>query len=89
MTQLHSTLEDSRTRFSPTEVQEMFGLKKSQYYNRLKFLEIEANKDAEGNCYLDAEQVDLLEALDEHINKTGKMDGFVSSSNGSLVTPSS
>jgi hypothetical protein len=47
------------------------------YYNRLKYLGIEAQKDEQGKPYLNSEQVKLLQALHEHINETGKMEGFM------------
>jgi hypothetical protein len=81
---VHRT-EQAATYYRPEDIQEMFGIKKVAYYNRLKFLEIEANKDEQGKPYLDAGQVELLKALHEHINETGKMEGFVSSQNGGLV----
>jgi hypothetical protein len=65
----------------PEEIQQMFGIKKIAYYNRLKFLGIEAHKDSEGKPYLDSEQMELLKAFHEHINETGKMEGF----NGSAL----
>ena len=72
--------------FRPEDVQEMFGIKKSQYYDRMKFLGIKANRDSEGKPYLDEEQVALLEELDEYIKKEGKMEGFDSNNRGvSLV----
>ncbi|MGK7933741.1 MAG: hypothetical protein AB4041_20245 [Microcystaceae cyanobacterium] len=76
--------------YQPEEVQEMFGLKKGAYYNRLKFLEIQAHKDEQGKAYLDDYQLDLLKELDEYISINGKMTGFSYNKNsdsvGSLVT---
>ena len=72
--------------YRPSDVQEMFGIKQRTYYDRLKFLGIEAYKDEEGKPYLDDSQVALLEELDEHIKKEGKMEGFDPTNNGfSLV----
>jgi hypothetical protein len=71
---------DSLTR--PEDIQEMFGIKQRAYYNRIKYLAIEAHKDSQGKPYLDEKQVNLLQALHEHINETGKMEGF---NNGALV----
>jgi hypothetical protein len=73
---VHQTPETA-TYFRPEDIQEMFGIKKVAYYNRLKYLGIEANKDEQGKPYLDSEQVKLLQALHEHINETGKMEGFI------------
>jgi hypothetical protein len=76
--------------YRPEEVQEMFGIKKVAYYNRLKFLEMQAHKDEGGKAYLDDNQLDILKELDEYIGINGKMTGFsyskTSESSGSLVT---
>jgi hypothetical protein len=71
--------------FRPEEVQEMFGIKKTQYYDRMRYLGIKANRDSEGKSYLDREQIDLLEELDEYIKKEGKMEGFEPSNNGASL----
>ncbi len=74
----------------PEEVQEMFGIKKVAYYNRLKFLGIQAHKDEENKACLDEHQLDMLKELDEYISINGKMSGFSysknSDSSSSLVT---
>ena len=71
----------------PEEVQEMFSIKKVAYYNRLKFLEMQAHKDERGKAYLDEKQLDILKELDEYISINGKMTGFSYSKNSaSLVT---
>jgi len=62
-------------RITPEEACEALGIKKTPYYERLKFLGIKANKDDEGT-YLNAEQMKLMEDLDKHIQQTGKMEGF-------------
>lgn len=66
----------NQTRFTPDEIIKIYGIKKSQYYERLKFLGIKAKKDEGGKAYLDSEQAELLANLDEHIKATGKMEGF-------------
>ncbi len=69
--------EVHRTKFiRPEDVQEMFGIKKVAYYNRLKFLEIQAHKDENNKAYLDDSQLELLKQLDEYISVNGKMTGF-------------
>ena len=76
--------------YRPEEVQEMFGIKKVAYYNRLKFLGIQAHKDEENKACLDEHQLDMLKELDEYISINGKMSGFSysknSDSSSSLVT---
>ncbi len=67
--------------YRPEEVQEMFGIKKVAYYNRLKFLEMQAHKDEGGKAYLDDNQLDILKELDEYISINGKMTGFSYSKN--------
>jgi hypothetical protein len=62
-------------RTTPDEACEALGIKKSSYYERLKFLGMKANKDDEG-AYLTEEQMKLMWELDEHIRQTGKMEGF-------------
>jgi hypothetical protein len=64
-------------RTTPEEACEALGIKKTPYYERLRFLGIKAQKDDEGT-YLNAEQMKLMEDLDKHIQQTGKMEGFQS-----------
>jgi len=63
------------TKWQPEQICEELGIGISTYYNRLKYLEIEPSRDAEGT-YLSAEQMKLMEQLNEHIKRTGKMRGF-------------
>jgi len=63
------------TKWRPEQICEDLSIEKSTYYNRLKYLEIEPSRDAEG-AYLSAEQMKLMSELNEHIKKTGKMRGF-------------
>lgn len=62
-------------RTTPDEACEELGIKKSPYYDRLRYLGIKASKD-DGGTYLNAEQMKLMRELDEHIRQTGKMEGF-------------
>jgi hypothetical protein len=63
------------TTWRPEQICEALSIERSTYYKRLKYLEIEPSRDDEGP-YLDAEQMKLMEELNEHIRKTGKMRGF-------------
>ena len=63
------------TPWRPDQICERLGIEKSAYYNRLKYLEIEPSRDDDGT-YLNAEQMKLMQELNEHIKKTGKMRGF-------------
>jgi hypothetical protein len=68
------------------ELQELFGIKRASYYSRLKRLGIEAHKNEQGKPYLDQVQFEAFKALHEHINNTGKMDGFVNTNTVTLAT---
>lgn len=63
------------TKWRPDELCEKLGIGTSTYYNRLNFLEIEPSKDSEGT-YITAEQMQVMEELNQHIKQTGKMKGF-------------
>jgi len=63
------------TKWRPEQICEKLSIGTSTYYNRLKYLEIEPSRDDEGP-YLNAEQMKLIEDLNEHIQKTGKTRGF-------------
>ena len=78
--------EEALTIHRPEEVQELFGIKKVSYYSRLKRLGIEAHKDEQGKPYLDQAQFEAFKALHEHINNTGKMEGFVNTNTVTLAT---
>ncbi len=68
----------------PDDLMSELGIKKDTYYNYLKFLGLKAEKDHEGKAYLNEEQANALRALRQHIETTGKMDGFLNS-NGELA----
>lgn len=63
------------TKWRFEQISEKLGIEKTTYYNRLRFLEIEPSKDSEGT-YLNAEQMQIMEDLNEHIRETGRMKGF-------------
>jgi hypothetical protein len=63
------------TKWRFEQISEKLSIEKTTYYNRLKFLEIEPNKDSEGT-YLSTEQMEVMEELSQHIRETGKMKGF-------------
>lgn len=71
--------------YRPEEVQRELDIKSTQYYERIKFLGIKAKKDSQGKAYLDSEQFARMQRLDQHIQKTGTMDGFVDSEGGELA----
>jgi hypothetical protein len=81
MTDRNSTTE---MHYRPEEVQQLLEIKSTTYYERTKFLGIKAQKDDKGNAYLNQEQFDQLQRLGEHIQQTGKMQGFLDG-NGDLA----
>lgn len=60
----------------PEQAMEQLGLKRDAYYSDLKFLGIKAQKDSEGKSFLEAHEFQLLAALRNHVEETGKRDGF-------------
>lgn len=61
----------------PDDLMTELELKKSTYYDDLKFLGITACKDENKKAYLTIEQANQIKALRSHVNETGKRDGFV------------
>jgi hypothetical protein len=68
----------------PDDLMSELGIKKDAYYAYLKYLNLKAEKDSNGNAYLTEEQANLVRALRSHVQETGKMEGFVNS-NGELA----
>ncbi len=64
----------------PDELMEELDIKKDAYYKDLNYLDITPDKDSEGKCYLTIEQADEIRALRNHVNETGKRNGFDNSS---------
>ncbi|WP_052055942.1 hypothetical protein [Myxosarcina sp. GI1] len=64
----------------PDELMEELGIKKDAYYKDLNYLDITPEKDSEGKAYLFEEQADEIRALRNHVNETGKRNGFDNSS---------
>jgi hypothetical protein len=60
----------------PNELMEALGIKKDAYYSYLKHLGIKAQKDNDGQAYLDPEQAERIRQLREHVLATGKLEGF-------------
>ena len=84
MTNRNSAKQDH---FTPDEIIKKYSIKKTTYYERLKFLGIKARKDEGGKAYLDSEQVELLDKLEEYVKATGKMEGFEFSSEENSDAP--
>ncbi len=61
----------------PDDLMAELDLKKSTYYDDLKFLGITANKDEDKKAYLTIDQANQVRALRSYVSKNGKRDGFV------------
>ena len=61
----------------PEDLMDELGIKKDAYYGDLRYLEIKANKDAEGKAYLTFEQANAVRALRSYVIENGKREGFV------------
>lgn len=77
----------------PDDLMAELELKKSTYYDDLKFLGITANKDENKKAYLTIDQANQVRALRSYVIKNGKRDGFTYgeltiSNNNELVTKS-
>ncbi|MEM1392134.1 MAG: hypothetical protein AAGG00_02365 [Cyanobacteria bacterium P01_H01_bin.150] len=79
MTDQNST---GNTKHRPESLIKKYGIKSSAYYQRIKFLNIKAQKDEDKKAYLTDEQVEMMDALHEYINNNGKMEGFTFSVGG-------
>lgn len=64
----------------PEELMEELNIKKDAYYKDLSYLDIKPEKDSENRCYLTQEQADKIRALRNHVNSTGRRNGFDNSS---------
>ena len=61
----------------PDDLMAELDLKKSTYYDDLKFLGITASKDEDKKAYLTIDQANQVRALRSYVSKNGKRDGFV------------
>lgn len=77
--------------FPVGQLEERYNIKTAALYERLKFLGIKPHKH-EGKAYLNQEPLEQMDQLHEHIQKTGRMEGFggklaTSNSGGIVDTP--
>ena len=77
----------------PDDLMAELDLKKSTYYDDLKFLGITAGKDENKKAYLTTDQADQVRSLRSYVNENSKRDGFTYggltvSSNNELATNS-
>ncbi|OKH12504.1 hypothetical protein FACHB389_36420 [Nostoc calcicola FACHB-389] len=59
---------------------EELSIKKDTYYADIKFLGIKPDKDSEGKIWLTFEQAEQVKALRQHVENTGRREGFEISS---------
>ena len=55
---------------------DLLGIKKDAFYEDLKFLSIKMSKDADRKSFLSAREFEMLVKLRDHVETTGKRDGF-------------
>ena len=60
----------------PDDLMAELDLKKSTYYDDLKFLDITASKDENKKAYLTIDQANQVRALRSYVIENGKRDGF-------------
>ncbi len=75
---------DDRNLTPISEAPEIWGLKSSAFYERMKFLGIQAIKQGR-KSFLDEEQIAQLNELDEYIQEHGSMEGFNNPNSNSIV----
>lgn len=91
MTNDNSAPDQQKAKIRPDDLMSELNLKKSTYYDDLKFLKLKAEKDEDGKAYLTNEQAEEIRALRSHVSKTGKREDFeyaplAISSNNELAT---
>lgn len=68
-------MNDDQNQLSVTQAPERWSIKTAQFYERMKRLEIKPIKEGK-KAYLTADQIQLMDALDEHLKQGGKMEDF-------------
>ncbi|MBH8561925.1 hypothetical protein I8748_07010 [Nostoc sp. CENA67] len=67
--------EAENSKISILELQKKYGIQRDSFYARLKYLRITTHK-VSGKAHLDAQQVEYMDALHEHIKATGRMENY-------------
>lgn len=73
----------------PESLMDELGIKKSVYYEDVKFLGLSLEKDENGKVFLNNDQANLLRSLRSHVQKEGKREGFVVNQVSSIATTES
>jgi hypothetical protein len=70
-----SQKEENFSKISILELQKKYGIQRDSFYARTRYLRITTWKEG-GKAYLDAGQTAHMDALHEHIQQTGRMQGY-------------
>jgi hypothetical protein len=71
-----SQKEENFSKISILELQKKYGIQRDSFYARTRYLRITTWKEG-GKAYLDAGQVAEMDALHQHIQQTGRMQGYL------------
>ncbi|MHC5917059.1 MAG: hypothetical protein ACYTXE_40180 [Nostoc sp.] len=63
------------SKISILELQKKYGIQRDSFYARTRYLRITTWKES-GKAYLDADQIAEMDGLHEHIQQTGRMQGY-------------
>jgi hypothetical protein len=63
------------SKISILELQKKYGIQRDSFYARTRYLRITTWKEG-GKAYLDADQIAEMDGLHEHIQQTGRMQGY-------------
>jgi hypothetical protein len=70
-----SQKEENFSKISILELQKKYGIQRDSFYARTRYLRITTWKES-GKAYLDAGQTAHMDALHEHIQQSGRMQGY-------------
>lgn len=67
--------EENFSKISILELQKKYGIQRDSFYGRTRYLRITTWKEG-GKAYLSADQIAEMDGLHEHIQQTGRMQGY-------------
>jgi hypothetical protein len=70
-----SQKEENFSKISILELQKKYGIQRDSFYARTRYLRITTWKEG-GKAYLSADQIAEMDGLHEHIQQTGRMQGY-------------